>query len=33
MESQHFPAQFVLIPTGLGILMLLIIWQRRGKRF
>jgi hypothetical protein len=33
MESQLFPALFVLVPTGLGILLLLAIWHRRGRKF
>ena len=33
MESQLFPALFVLTPLGLGIGMLLVIWYRRGKEY
>ena len=32
MESQLFPALFVLVPTGLGILLLLAIWHRRDGK-
>jgi len=28
-----FPPLFVLLPTALGILMLLVIWHRRGRQF
>lgn len=31
MQSQLFPALFVLVPTFLGILMLLVIWNARGR--
>ena len=33
MESQLFPALFVLTPLGLGIGMLLVIWYRRGREY
>lgn len=33
MESQLFPALFVLVPTLSGILLLLLIWWRRGRTF
>jgi len=33
MTSQLFAALFVLVPTFLGILMLLVIWHRRGRQF
>ena len=33
MESQLFPALFVLTPLALGIGMLIVIWYRRGKQY
>jgi hypothetical protein len=33
MESQLFPALFVLTPLSLGIGMLLVIWYRRGRQY
>ncbi len=33
METQLFPALFVLTPVALGIGMLLVIWYRRGKMY
>ena len=32
MESQLYPALFVLTPTLLGIALLLVIWYRRGRQ-
>ncbi len=32
MESQLYPALFVLTPTALGIALLLVIWYRRGRQ-
>jgi hypothetical protein len=33
METQLYPALFVLVPLALGIAMLLVIWHRRGRQF
>jgi hypothetical protein len=33
MASETFAALFVLVPTALGILLLLVIWHRRGRQF
>ena len=33
METQLFPALFVLVPLSLGIALLLVIWYRRGKEY
>jgi hypothetical protein len=33
METQLFPALFVLTPLAIGIGALLVIWYRRGKEY
>jgi hypothetical protein len=33
METQLFPALFVLTPLALGIGLLLVIWYRRGREY
>lgn len=33
IESQLYPFLFVMIPSVLGILLLLIIWYVRGREF
>ncbi len=33
MEFELFPALFVLTPIALGIILLLVIWDRRGREF
>jgi hypothetical protein len=33
MSPQFYAALFVLVPAALGILLLLVIWYRRGRQF
>jgi hypothetical protein len=33
IESQLYPFLFVMIPSALGILLLLVIWYFRGREF